>query len=78
MILPVFRLETSFPLTFSLIFFLFFIAGVAITTAEGLQIRITGEEGTDVDPDTEGDQPGYKMTFVTEGESEFDTSDLDK
>ena len=61
---------------FSLIFFILFGAGFGITTAEGLRIRITNEEVTDVDPDTPGDQSGYKVTFVTEGEGEFGTSDL--
>ena len=69
-------MKLSNPLMFSLIFFILFGAGFGITTAEGLRIRITNEEVTDVDPDTPGDQSGYKVTFVTEGEGKFGTSDL--
>ena len=72
-------LKLSNPLIFSLIFSVLFVAGFAIPTAEGMQVGITSEELTDVDPDTPGDQPGYKLTFVTlrvEGEEEFTTDGL--
>ncbi len=73
-------LKLSNPLIFPLIFSFLFVAEFAIPTAEGMQLTITSEELTDVDPDTPGDQPGYKVTFVTlraEGkEGEFGTSSL--
>ena len=72
-------MKLSNPLTFSLIFSLLFVAVFVITEelpAGTLHITITSEELTDVDPDTEGDQPGYKVTFVAIGDGELPTSAL--
>ena len=62
-------------LIFSLICTFFFISALTfIAPVEGLQITVTSEKVTDVDPNTPGDQPGVVWTFVTLGEGELDTS----